>query len=407
MNKTRQVGILRPPEVRGANRLAVLRLLQQNGYLSRAEVARESGLSEGAISRIVNGLLQDGLVREDGEENTTGGRPGRRLTLEPRRMIIGVDVQNWETRCAVSNLQGRILSTRRFRTPASLPDTLNQISEVFIASRKEAGADRLPGLGICLRGIVNRDTGVLVLGNRPEWRNIPIRQMLENRLREPVVVENNVRAAALAEYTVGHASYARRRCFMFVGVDEGLGMAVMLDGKLHHGPHMAAGELGEMVIEANINRSSGKGLVTTEELVSNGAICRRFREAPEAKKSSVSGDTTARVRRIIEAAKNGDTRAGKALLETARYLGIAIRNAVWIFDADTVVIDGPITGAWAQIQPTLESELPNYEEVWGARNLLVRPSALAGEAALIGAATLPLASIFAQGPEQTLARTAT
>jgi predicted NBD/HSP70 family sugar kinase len=350
-------------------------------------------------------LLEDGLVREDGEENTTGGRPGRRLTLEPRRVIFGAEIQNWETRCVVSNMQGRILSTRRFRTPASLTDTLNEISDAFIAFRKEAALDRLPGLGICLRGIVNRDTGVLVLGSRPEWRNVPVRQLLENRVREPVVVENNVRAAALAEYTVGHANFANRSCFVFVGVDEGLGMAVVLNGKLYHGPHMAAGELGEMVIEANVKQK--KPSLTAEELVSNAAICKRFREAPEGKRSAISGDTTVRVRRIIEAAKSGDSKARKTLAETARYLGIAVRNAVWIFDADTVVIDGAITGAWEQIQPILESELPNYEEVWGARNLLVRPSALGGEAALIGAATLSLGSIFAHGPAQILAKTAT
>jgi predicted NBD/HSP70 family sugar kinase len=405
MEKMRKVsGILRPPEVRGANRLAVSRLLQQNGYLSRADVARESGLSEGAISRIVNGLLEDGLIREDGEENTTGGRPGRRLTLESRRVIFGAEIQNWETRCAVSNMHGRILSTRRFRTPPSLTDTLNEISEQFLAFRKEAGSDRLPGLGICLRGIVNRESGVLVLGSRPEWRNVPVRQLLENRLREPVLVENNVRAAALAEFTVGQASLASRRCFVFVGVDEGVGMAVVLDGKLYHGPHMAAGELGEMVIEANVNRH--KASLTTEELVSNAAICSRYHQAAEGKKSSVAGDTTARVKRIIEAAKSGDKRARKTLLESARYLGIAVRNAIWIFDADTVVIDGAITGAWEQIKPAFEAELPNCEEVWGARSLLVRPSVLGGEAALIGAATLPLGGIFAQGPSQMLARTA-
>lgn len=398
-------GILRPPEVRGANRLAVLQLLQQNGFMSRADVARESGLSEGAISRIVNSLMEDGLVREDGEENTTGGRPGRRLTLEPRRIVFGAEIQNWETRCAVSNMQGKLLSTSRFRTPASLTEALDQISEAFLAFRKEAGPDRLPGLGLCLRGIVNRDTGTLILGSRPNWKNVPLRQILETRLKEPVVVENNVRASALAEYTFAHTALNAPRCFTFLGVDEGVGMALVLDGKLYHGRHMAAGEIGEMIISAGSERNGPP--LTVEELVSNPAVCRRYSEGKEEKKSPASGDTTARVRKMIEAALQGDAKAHRTLMDTARYLGIAIRNAVWLFDADAVVIDGAITAAWPQIKPILDDELPNHQEVWGARNLLVRPSALGGEAALVGAATLALPSIFAHGPSNLIGKTGT
>ena len=114
--------ILRPPEVRGTNRAAVLGLLQQNEYLSRADVSRQSGLSEGAISRIVTGLMEDGLIREDGAENSTGGRPGRRLALEPRRVLFGAEIQNWETRCAVST------RLERDRSDAAYCGTLNMRS---------------------------------------------------------------------------------------------------------------------------------------------------------------------------------------------------------------------------------------------------------------------------------------
>ncbi len=387
--------VLRPPEVRGANRLAVLLLLQQNDYMSRADVARQSGLSEGAISRIVTDLMEEGLVREDGAENSTGGRPGRRVTLEPRRMILGAEIQNWETRCAVSTMQGHIVRTHRFRTPTSAEETLEQVADAFVAFSKELGEDRLPGVGICARGIVNSDTGVLVLGSRPDWRDVPVRKLLEARLREPVMVENNVRAAALAEYTFGLADVTGRRCFLFVMADEGVGMGVLFDGKLHSGPHMAAGEFGQIVIDAipSDERHDRPGCL--EKLVSNPVICKRYADLTGNRRQATPGDTSARVRRIAALAVGGDPIALQIIGEASRYLGIGISNMVWALDADAVVVDAAITEAWGQVEPILRRQLPDDRELLGGRSLLVRPSALGGEAALIGAAALPLTRIFA------------
>jgi predicted NBD/HSP70 family sugar kinase/biotin operon repressor len=390
-------GVLRPPQVRGANRSAVLVLLQQNDYLSRADVARQSGLSEGAVSRIVNSLMRDGLVREDGAENSTGGRPGRRLALNPRRVLFGAEIQNWETRCAVSTMQGRIVETRRFRTPATAEETVEQIAKEFLSFKKELGTDRLPGAGICARGIVNSETGVLVLGSRPEWRNVPIRKLLEKRIKEPVIVENNVRAAALAEYTYGTADVPSRRCFVFVKVDEGVGMGVLFDGKLYHGPHMAAGEIGQIVVQVPSGRAQHDRPGCLEALVANPAVCNRYSEVVSSKRqASATGDITARVRRIAENAVRREKDALTVIEEASHYLGIGISNIAWGLDADVVVVDGAITEAWSLVEPILRQQMPDYGALLGSRDFLIRRSALGGEAALVGAATLPLSISFSR-----------
>jgi predicted NBD/HSP70 family sugar kinase len=388
--------ILRPLEVRGANRAAVLHLLQQNDYLSRADVARQCGLSEGAISRIVTALMKDGLLREDGAENSTGGRPGRRLALDPRRMSFGAEIQNWETRCAISTMHGRIVETRRFRTPATPEDTLEHVAETFLAFSKEVGRDRLPGIGICARGIVNSETGTLVLGSRSDWRKVPIRKFLESWLREPVLVENNVRAAALAEYTHGLTEPLGRRCFVFVQVDEGVGMGVIFDGKLYHGPNMAAGEFGQMVVQLASGDERHDRPGSLEQLISNRAMCARFGEMSGTKRQWNGGDATTRARRIVELANAGDEIARKTLEQIARFLGAGISNLVWALDADAIVIDGPLTGAWALVEPLIRRQLPDNAELWGVRNMHIRASALGGDAALIGAAILPLNMTFSQ-----------
>jgi predicted NBD/HSP70 family sugar kinase len=338
-------------------------------------------------------------VREDGGENSTGGRPGRRLQLEPRRVAFGAEIQNWETRVAITTIRGRIVESWRFRTPASAEETLDRIAQEFASCRKHLGVQRVTGIGIASRGIVNSDTGVLVLGSRSGWVNVPVRAILEAKLREPVFLENNVRAAALAEYNYGSSDVYGSRSFLFVKVDEGVGMGIVLEGRLYYGPRMAAGEFGQMVIAMTSAPERHDRPGCLERLASNPALCERY-SALIGERRSASGDTSKRARQIIQLADR-DAAARETLAETARCLGIGISNAVWGLDADVVVIDGAITAAWHLIEPILLDQMPDGDNVAGL-GVLLRPSALGGEAALIGAATLPLTTIFATGECQRL-----
>lgn len=390
--------VLRPPQVRGANRAAILHLLRHNDYLSRADLARHSGLSEGTVSRIMTGLIEDGLVREDGAENSTGGRPGRRLALEPRRVAFGAEIQNWETRCAISSMHGHIADTRRFRTPASAEEALDRIAQSFLEFSDRLGGDRFPGIGICMRGVVNSEKGVLVVGNHTDWVNVPIREILEARLHEPVFVENNVRAAALAEYNYGPPEVSGSSCFLFVKVDEGVGMGILIDGKIYHGPRMAAGEFGQMVIAFSSTSQRHDRPGCLERLASDPVVCARYAELTGVPMAG-SVDTSSLLRKIGKAAEGGDPAARQTLEEAARYLGIGISNVAWGLDAEVIVIDGALTEAWGLVDPLIREQLPDNDHLLGLRKLLLRPSALGGEAALIGAATLPFAAVFATGEQ--------
>jgi len=341
-------------------------------------------------------LIQDGLVREDGEENSTGGRPGRRLELDPSRIAFGAEIQNWETRIAVCTMRGRIVESRRFRTPSSAEETLEAITSAFTDCKKRVGPERLTGIGVCARGIVDRDTGMLVFGSRADWVDIPVRQILETRLQNPVFVENNVRAAALAEYNYGSPEAYRSHCFLFVKIDEGVGMGILLDGELYYGPRMAAGEVGQMVIALSKASERHDRPGCLERLASNPALCDRYSALSGDGRPPSSGDTSARVRRVVHAATKGEPAARESLEEIARYLAVGISNVFWAFDADVVVVDGVVTEAWPIIEPIVREQLPDGDELAGL-NVRVRPSALGGDAALIGAATLPFTNVFSTG----------
>lgn len=388
----------RPRHVRNANRAVVLQLLRRHQRLSRAEIARRSGLSEASVSRIVAELLPRRLVVEDGVGQSTGGRPAIRLQLDQGRYrSIGVDIHNRETRFSIGTMGGRVIEDFYFPTPTDPLKTLDLIAEHVEAQRRRPGPQQLEGIGIAARGLVNSKTGVVERGNDPHWVSIPVRDYLQKRLGLPVYLENTGRAAAFAEYHYGSPETQGAHCLLFVKVDEGIGTSIILDGKLYYGRRMAAGEFGQMVIadSGGPERHDRPGCL--EKLASNIALCARYQELSEPKRGGGFGDIAAQAQHICHLAMGGDEAARQAIRETCRYLGIGLANLVWGLDPDAIVIDGAITEAWPLVAPVIQEQFADGREFLNFRNLRLRPSALGGDAAIIGALALPFNSLFATG----------
>ncbi len=385
--------ILRPRQVRGANSAALMELLQRHERLSRADLARYSGLSEGTVSRIVSDLILRKLVVEDGAENSTGGRPATCLRLEQNRFALGVDVGSWETTFGVATMLGRIVETTTLRTPSDPAAAVEMIAAQFLACRSRHESAGLEAMGVSLRGIVNSRTGVVELGSDPGWTDVPVKQLLEARVKAPVYVENNVRAAALAEYNYGNPAVRDSRCLLMVLVDEGVGIGIMLDGKLYHGPRMASGEFGQMVIMATDSPERYDRPGCLERLASNGALCERYAALSKSKQAA-QGNVRARVRTICHRAMNGDDAAHEAVEQTSRYLGIGISNVVWGLDADIVILQGTLTEAWPLVAPVILDQFPASGRTVNRHTLVLRPSFFGREASLVGVATLPFRSMF-------------
>lgn len=395
-------GILRPGSVRGANSAVILQLLREYGSMSRADLARQSSLSEGSVSRITSALIRQELVCEDGAENSTGGRPGTRLRLDDRHVGIGVEVRRGETRVAAATLSGRILEASSMRTPATSAETLKLIVRSVRSVSEKYGRDRVEGVGVSIHGIVNSRTGVVEFGNLRGWLRVPVKERLQRSLKMQVQVDNNVRLAAIAEYNYGNLLDVRNsRCLLFTVIDEGIGIGLVLDGKLYYGPRDAAGEFGQMVIADNNDSEQLDRPGCLEKLASSTALCEHYGALTRGRSLSGASGSRARVRKICQLALSGDKAARSALMKTSRYLGIGLANVIWGLNADAVVIDAPINEAWSLVAPAIQNQFPKRNGIVTFRNLVLRPSSLGGEAAIIGAATLPFQSLFLSGEPPT------
>ena len=207
-------------------------------------------------------------------------------------------------------------------------------------------------------------------------------------------MENNVRAAALAEYDHSASESEGKQCVLFVLSDEGLGVGIIMDGKLYHGPRMSAGEFGQMVIADQGGAETHDRPGCFEKMVCNPAIWERYAKLTTGRATVQSGDSAARVKRICHRALDGEPEAVETLQSTARFLGIGLSNLIWGLDPDVIVLNATINVAWSMVLPVITAQFAESEHWPSFQRVILRPSELGDQAALIGATSLPFARIF-------------
>ena len=225
-----------------ANRAIVLEIVRTDPTPSRAEIARRTGLSPAALTGIVDHLMAEGLVLEVGPTVGGGvGRRARRLAFNPgARAALGIALDVREVRAALVDLGGSNEAVERSEIPegATPGEALAVVAET--AKRALSASDDRPmiGVGMAIPGMVGWPAGVSLFSPNAGWREVPVRAEMERLLGRAVLVDNEVRALALAEHRYGAARGAGTAVFLDAGY--GMGGAVILSGGLYRGVRGAA-----------------------------------------------------------------------------------------------------------------------------------------------------------------------
>lgn len=234
-----------PADVRRTNRSLIFGLLFPDHQYSRAELGRRTGLSRVAVSDVVNSMLECGLLRENGQEDSGGkGKRGTLLSVDPTRLhIISIDMsQPYLIQGIVTNLIGE--PVKRAETTLSAidhvtVDTINSIIETLLD-----GPHNVIGIGIAAPGVVD-DAGVVRRSTRLGWDNLDLRTPIEQRFSLPVSVDNDAVAAMLTERFFGKGGPN----MLFVRISRGIGGAVLIDDAPVVGEYHAGGEIGHISLD--------------------------------------------------------------------------------------------------------------------------------------------------------------
>lgn len=332
---------------RRLNRQRLLEAIRRLGPISRAELAKRTRLSPPTVSALIEELVaEEGLLREIGIGASRGGRPPILLEFNAEfGCLVGVDIGSRMTRFALADLQGRVLHRRQERTrPDSCAATVHQVLDGIEQTVAESGRplDKLFAIGIGAPGMTDVTTGrVISAVNLPGWTDVPLREFVESRFRAPSQVDNDANMAALGERWQGVARHAND--FVFLALGAGVGAGVVVGGRLHRGHHWYAGEISRMTLDYREWQVDFGDSGYLERRISAAAIPDWAHARAVLERSGHDGD--AGLRRIFDAALEGDAEAQAVVDELAVYLGSAIANIVAVLDPQMVVLGGGISHA--------------------------------------------------------------
>ena len=372
---------------RAANRTAVLDALIRSGPLSRADVARVTGLSRSTVSAIVRELMHEELVQERADTSETdpaarrNGRPPSLLSFTGAPgVLVGVDVGHRHVRVAVADLAATPLAEQYLsidvdhEATAVLDRTAQMVHECL--AEADVSPDRVLGVGMGVPGPIDPRTGTIVSPILPGWVGRIPAQELSRRIGLEVRADNDANLGALGELQHGAARGVDD--VIYVKVAGGIGAGLILAGRLHRGVTGIAGEIGHVRLQDDgpVCRCGSRGcletLVAAQNLV--GLLQPAYAEQLT-------------VERMLELARSGDAGVNRILDDAGRSIGRVLADLSNHLNPAAIVVGGDVGSARSLLRG-LSDSVQRYAQPDTAAALEVRPGELGERAELMGALAL-------------------
>ena len=372
----------------------IISLCINEGDYSIADLSKELGTSIPTITKLVGELIDDGLLEDLGKLGTNGGRRPSIYGLNPAAgYFAGIEVRRHHISIAVTDFKGQVVDYTEEspfildNSEASFKALCKEIKDIL----EKAGIDlgKMRAYGINLSGRVNYETGYCFTYFIGEDR--PIATLLEQELGAPVFVENDSRAMTYGEYICGAGKNIKN--MLLLNVTWGLGMGMIMDGKLSYGKSGFSGEIGHFPLLNNdqICHCGKTGCLETG--ASGSAAHRLIMEKLEEGRASIlsekynSGEDIS-IEDILDAVNEGDILAIEVIEEIGSVLGRAIAGLINIFNPELVVIGGRFAGAKEYMLLPIRSAVQKHSLKIVSNDTTIKFSKLGKRGGPIGACML-------------------
>jgi N-acetylglucosamine repressor len=325
--------------IRAINRSHVLNTIKTSGPIGRADIARQTGLSPATVTSISAKLISQDLVLEKSAGDSSGGRPPILLVINPKGgYVVGIKLTETHAVCALTDLEAMIIAKSSMQLsghePVQVVDDLARMVLSFIREQKIA-KKQLLGVGVGLAGIIDAEDGILRQSPIYGWDNVPLRDMLQSKLRIPVYIENDVNTLTLTERWFGHGQGVDN--FLTVTVGRGVGLGIVTNGQFYRGQNGGAGEFGHITINPQGPLCACGKHGCLEAYVGDPGLIRSAQEA------AAQGELSATVQNLdelLELAQAGNVAAIRIFEQAGRILGLGIANLVNLFNPKKIIISG-------------------------------------------------------------------
>lgn len=326
------------------NRHAILTQVLDAGRISRTEIARRTGLTSAAVSRITRELVEVGLL-EEGSTFGLKGRPGRRFVEIQLRAagayVLGIGTGANEQGITLANSRGETIASRQVEL-IGFESSIAALRHLVTAAEdliRTSGIDRrrLLGGGIAIAATVEAETGRLLEAPNLGWRDVPVAEVFEEQFGVPFTVESRPYAILLAESRHGLTKEVRNVLLATVGL--GIAGSILFDGRLVRGSNNAAGHIGHVPVPNATDMCICGRCGCLDTVASGRAVLRRAGIVPRAlvAKEHAVADAE-RLSALIDQAIAGDAAAGNAFYESGKALGRALSTILMVVDPDVLML---------------------------------------------------------------------
>lgn len=373
---------------------SILSYFANTGNAIIPELSKRLTISVPKVTAVVNELIRDGLVRDYGKIESTGGRKPNLYGIAPdSAYFIGVDVKQSHVNIGLLDLQKNLvnitenLAYRLDNTEESL-EMLCQHINTFI-NGLTVPREKILGIGLNLSGRINYATGYSY--SFFFFNEQPLSQTIERKIGIRVFLENDTRAMAYGEFCAG-AVHGERNV-LFLNLDYGIGVGILIDGQLYYGKSGYAGELGHIPIFDNelICHCGKKGCLETE--ASGWALTRLFREKLQEGSTSVllRNDVLPEaltMEAIIQAALNEDVLAIELIARVGASLGRGIAFLINVFNPELVILGGSLAATGEYLELPMKTAINKYSLSLVNNDTQMKRSKLGEHAGIVGACLL-------------------
>ena len=330
------------------------------------DLARELNISVPKTASLVNEMIEEKIIQDNGKINSKGGRKASIYALvSDACFFIGVDVKRFHVNIGLLNFRKQLVSIRE-RIPYELANTQDSLNELIRIIREfirefPQYQHKILGVGLNLSGRVNHLTGYSY--SFFHFQEEPLSSIIQQAIGIPTFLENDSRSMAYGEFMNGVVKHERN--VLFINIDFGLGMGILIDGHLYYGKSGFSGEFGHIPFFNNevICHCGKKGCLETE--TSGIALLHNIREKIRKGSSSILSQQFAnpddiRLEDIIAAAHKEDTLVIESLAEIGEKIGKALAILINIFNPELVVLGGLVSETGDFLRLPVRSALNKY-----------------------------------------------
>jgi glucokinase-like ROK family protein len=369
---------------------SVINFMDRTGNITITDLSRELNISVPKITSLVNELIQDGLINDQGKIDSTGGRRASMFGLvSDACFFLGVEVKKYYINLGLMDFNKHIVTIKEKvpykleNTQESLRELLNIITDFF--AELPAEKEKILSIGINLSGRINNRTGQSY--SYFHFQEEPLASLIQNEVGIRTFLENDSRAMAYGEFCSGEVSNEKN--VLFVNMDYGIGLGILIDGKVYYGKSGFSGEFGHIPFFDNeiICHCGKKGCLETE--ASGLALIRKFKERIKSgtassvlKKHKTADDI--KLSDIIEAANSEDMLSIELLAEIGEKIGKGLAVLINVFNPELVILGGTLSETGDYIRLPLRSALNKFSLSLVNSDTQLKVSKLGEKAGVIG-----------------------